>query len=61
MPKKQSEDYTAEGEEGQETEKGLTIPVPDRKDFLDNLRKVAPTAPPQESEQEQRRTPRDES
>jgi hypothetical protein len=58
MPKKQSEDYTREGDEKQRTDKGLTIPVPDRKDFLRNMRKVAPTR--EESEQEPSQTPREE-
>ena len=58
MPKKQSEDYTREGDKKQRTDKGLTIPVPKRDDFLRNMRKVAPK--PEESEQEPSRTPREE-
>jgi len=58
MPKKQSDDLTREGDEKQRTDKGLTIPVPKRKDFLRDLGKVAPR--PEESEQEPRRTDRDE-
>ena len=57
MPKKASDDLTQPGDEKQETDKGLTIPVPERKDFLRDLGKVAPK--PRESEQEQRRTPRE--
>jgi hypothetical protein len=60
MPKKSSDDLSREGEPKQKTEKGLTIPVPKRKDFLRDLGKVAPT-PPEESEKEPRQTPRDES
>ncbi len=59
MPKKSSDDLSEEGEPKQETDKGLTIPVPKRDDFLRDLGKVAPTLP--ESEQEQHRTHRDES
>lgn len=40
MPK-QSDDLSREGEPSQETEKGLEIPVPKRRAFLDNLRKSA--------------------
>lgn len=58
MPKKASDDLTREGDEKQETDKGLTIPVPERSDFLHNLRKVAPK--PAESGKEPHRTPRDE-
>lgn len=58
MPKKASDDLSRKGEPKQETDKGLTIPVPEKRDFLRDLRKLAPK--PEESEPEQRRTPRDE-
>jgi hypothetical protein len=59
MPKKASDDLSRKGEPKQETDKGLTIPVPKREDFLRDLGKAAPK--PRESERGQRRTPRDES
>jgi len=58
MPKKQSDDLSRKGEPKQETDKGLTIPVPERSDFLRDLGKVAPK--PRGSEKGQRRTHRDE-
>lgn len=58
MPKKQSDDLSRKGEEKQRTDKGLTIPVPEREDFFRDLGKVAPTAPPEESEPAPRRTRR---
>jgi hypothetical protein len=58
MPKKQSEDYTRKGDKKQRTDKGLTIPVPKREDFMRDLGKVAPK--PAESEPEQRQTDPDE-
>jgi hypothetical protein len=62
MPKKQSDDLTRKGDKKQRTDKGLTIPIPDREDFLRNLGKVAPPATqPEESEKEQRRKRRAES
>ena len=54
MPKKASDDLTQEGDEKQTTDKGLKIPVPERSDFLRNMRKVAPK--PEESEPEPHRT-----
>jgi hypothetical protein len=61
MPKKQSDDLTREGDKKQRTDKGLTIPVPEREDFLRNLGKVAPPASqPEESAKGQRRTRREE-
>jgi hypothetical protein len=57
MPKKASDDLTQEGDEKQRTDEGLTIPVPERKDFLRDLRKVAPK--PEESDPEQHRTHRE--
>ena len=56
MPKKQSDDLSRKGEAKQKTEKGLTIPVPERDDFLRDLGKVAPK--PGESEQGRHRTRR---
>ena len=41
MPKERDDLTSEEGKEHQETDQGLTIPVPKRKDFLDNLRKTA--------------------
>ena len=54
MPKKASDDLARKGDKKQRTGKGLTIPVPERKNFLRDLGKVAPK--PQESEQEQHQT-----
>ena len=60
MPKKASEDYTRKGDKKQRTDKGLTIPVPKRDDFLRDLGKVAPkTEEPARSGSKQRRTPRE--
>jgi hypothetical protein len=62
MPKKQSDDLTRKGDKKQRTDKGLTIPVPEREDFLRNLGKVAPPATqPEESEKEPHRKRRAES
>jgi hypothetical protein len=59
MPKKASDDLTRKGDKKQRTDKGLTIPVPKRDDFLRDLGKVTPPAEqPERSEQEQRRTRR---
>lgn len=40
MPKR-SDDLSREGEQSQETEKGLRIPVPKKSEFFENLRKTA--------------------
>jgi hypothetical protein len=59
MPKKQSDDLTRKDDKKQRTNKGLTIPVPERENFLRDLGKVAPK--PRESEKEQHQTHREGS
>jgi uncharacterized membrane protein YdbT with pleckstrin-like domain len=59
MPKKQSDDLTREDDEKQQTDKGLTIPVPERDEFYKNLDKLTPPAEqPERSEPTPRRTRR---
>jgi hypothetical protein len=59
MPKKASDDLSRKGEPKQRTKKGLTIPVPERDEFYENLGKLTPpAAPPERSEPKQRRTRR---
>ncbi len=45
-------DDKREREETQTTQNGLEIPVPERDDFLRNLRKTAPPAPEPERDDE---------
>lgn len=47
MPK-QSDDFTREGDEAQETESGLTIPVPTRDQISSALRKASQKQEPQD-------------
>ena len=49
MPKKSSDDLSREGEPSQTTDKGLEIPVPERKElfgFLDRVTRKGASEPP---------------
>ena len=50
MPK-QSDDFTREGDESQETESGLTIPVPTRDQISSALRKASQRQEPEDEAQ----------